>query len=302
MRAWLRHHRQSLMQTVARLADAPFSSLLNVLVIGIALALPLGGYALLVDIQVYVAGVAADPEISVFLSSEASKGDVAEVERRLKAQSGVKTLRFVPRDVALAGLKRTPGLGDVVATLKSNPLPDAFIVTLASRDADLAARIEDRLRALPRVAHVQSDMGWVQRVEAWLRVGRTGVMLLATMLSLALVAATFNTIRLQILTQHSEIEVAKLIGATDSFIRRPFFYFGTALGVLGGGAALAMVWGAFALLNLDVAKLASLYASDFRLRFLEAADAFSLLAFSAVLGWLGAFLSVSRHLAQIEPR
>ncbi len=302
MRAWLRHHWQSLAQTAARLAGAPFSSLLNVLVIGIALALPLGGYALLVNMQGYVEGLAADPEISVFMSSDASKSDVAEVGRRLKGLTGVKALRFVPRDVALAGLKKTPGLADAVATLKNNPLPDAFIVALASRDTELAARIEDTLRALPRVAHVQSDMGWVQRIEAWLRVGRTGVMLLATMLSLALVAATFNTIRLQILTQRSEIEVAKLIGATDSFIRRPFFHFGAALGVLGGSAALAMVWGAFTLLNLDVAKLAGLYDSDFRLRFLEAADAVSLVAFSALLGWLGAFLSVSRHLAQIEPR
>ena len=302
MKAWLRHHRQSLVQTAARLAGAPFSSLLSVLVIGIALALPLGGYSLLVNMQGYVEGLAADPEISVFMSSEASKSDVAEVGRRLKELGGIKSLRFVPRDVALAGLKKTPGFADAVATLKNNPLPDAYIVALASRDPDLAARIEETLRALPRVTHVQSDMGWVQRVEAWLRVGRTGVMLLAAMLSLALVAATFNTIRLQILTQRSEIEVAKLIGATDSFICRPFFYFGAALGVLGGSAALAMVWGAFALLNLDVAKLASLYTSDFRLRFLEAADAVSLVAFSAVLGWLGAFLSVSRHLAQIEPR
>lgn len=302
MRAWLRHHWQSLAQTAARLAGTPFSSLLSVLVIGIALALPLGGYALLVNVQGYVEGLAADPEISVFMSSDASRSDVAEVGRRLKGLSGVKSLRFVPRDVALAGLKKTPGLADAVATLKNNPLPDAYIVSLASRDPELAARTENALRTLPRVAHVQSDMGWVQRVEAWLRVGRTGVLLLAAMLSLALVAATFNTIRLQILTQRSEIEVAKLIGATDSFIRRPFFYFGAALGVLGGSAALAMVWGAFALLNLDVAKLASLYASDFRLRFLEAADAVSLVAFSAVLGWLGAFLSVSRHLAQIEPR
>jgi len=302
MKAWLRHHRQSFAQTVARLGSAPFSSLLNVLVIGIALALPLGGYALLVDVQGYVEGIAVDPEISVFLSSDASKSDLAEIERRLKEQSGVKSLRFVPRDVALAGLKRMPGLADVVATLKTNPLPDAFILTLASRDAELAARTEDNLKALPKVAHVQSDMGWVQRVEAWLRVGHTAVMLLATMLSLALVAATFNTIRLQILTQRSEIEVAKLIGATDTFIRRPFFYFGAVLGALGGCAALAMAWGAFALLNLDVAKLAGLYASDFRLRFLEVADALSLVAFSAVLGWLGAYLSVSRHLAQIEPR
>lgn len=302
MRAWVRHHFQSLAQVSARIACAPVSSALNIIVIGIALALPLGGYALLANVRDFIQGLAADPEISVFLARDAARADVADIERRLKGTAGVKGVRFVPREQALAGLKRATGVAEIIAMLKENPLPDAFIVALAGADAEAAARIEGSLRELPKVAHVQADFAWVQRMDAWLRAGRTGVMLLGIMLSLALVAATFNTIRLQILTQRSEIEVAKLIGATDSFVRRPFYYFGTLLGALGGLAALAMVWLAFYVLNFDVAKLAGLYASEFRLRFVEPSDAAALVAFSAILGWLGAFLSVSRHLSQIQPR
>lgn len=296
MRTWLQHHRLSLSQTLARLAQSPFATLLNVLVIGVALALPLGGHVVLNSLEAFPRNLSAEPQVSVFLSLDAAKSDIVATEARIKQAQGVKGVQFVGRDAALEGLKRTPGMAEVIATLRNNPLPDAFVVTLASNDPGLADRIERQLRSFPQVAHVQADSLWVRRMDTLLRLGRTAEALLGALLGFALVAVTFNTIRLQILTQRDEIEVSRLIGATRTYIRRPFFYLGSLLGLLGGVAALLIVFLALAVLNRDLAPLAALYGSDFRLRFPAPADVAAMLAFSLLLGWLGAYLSVSRHL------
>src|SRR5450759_663533 len=187
------------------------------------------------------------------------------------------------------------------AALQSNPLPDAFVLETGGSAAELE-RLEPELKALPKIAHVQLDSAWVKRLESLLALGRTAVLILATLLASGLVAVTFNTIRLQILTQKDEIEVSKLIGATDAFIRRPFFHLGLIQGALGGLAALAIVYLCMLILNRSILELAQLYGSDFRLGFFGFPDCLALLAFAAVLGWLGAYMSVSRHLANIEPR
>lgn len=302
MRAWLRHHALSLTQATRRIAASPFASLLNALVIGVALALPLGGYVLLSNAQQFTRGLATDAQISLFLAPEASQADIAEIDRRLRGTPGVTRLAFVGRDQALASLKRTPGMAEMVATLRDNPLPDAFVVTLSASDPALAQRLEQEIRTFPKVAHVQADSAWVQRVGGLLRIGRTAVVLMAALLSFALVAVTFNTIRLQILTLRDEIEVSKLIGATNAYIRRPFFYLGALQGMLGGLAACITVDIAIFVLNRDLAGLAALYGSDTRLQPLGAIDDLAVLAFAAYLGWLGTFLSVSKHLYKIEPR
>ena len=302
MSAWLRHHAQSLRQTLARLAGAPFAALANVLVIGVSLALPLGAYGLLVNLQGFSGSLPTEPQISLFLSRGGARPDVAALEVQLKRAEGVRAVRFVSRDAALAGLKRAPGMAEVITSLRDNPLPDAFVVTLADGDASSAERLEKQFRALPGVAHVQVDSAWVRRIDALLRLGRTAVLLLGTLLGFALVAVTFNTIRLQVLTQREEIEVSKLIGATDAFIRRPFFYLGSLLGAGGALAALAIIYLAFTLLNRDLAQFGTLYGVEVHLHFISAGDAASVVFFASVLGWMGTYLSVSKHLYQIEPR
>jgi cell division transport system permease protein len=149
---------------------------------------------------------------------------------------------------------------------------------------------------------VQADSAWARRLGALERLGRLGLWLLAALLGAGLVAVIFNTIRLQILTQREEIEVSKLIGATDAFIRRPFYYLGLLQGAAGGVFALAIVAGLLAALNIEVRSLADSYGSGFRLAFLSASAAGVVLALAGGLGWLGAHLSVSRHLRDIEPR
>jgi cell division transport system permease protein len=302
MRAWLRLHGMAFGATLARLARTPFATLLNILVIGIALALPAGAYALLVDLQAAARGVSGEPEISVFMTLDAKKEESAAIGPKLREAKGVARVEFKPREQALEELKKNPAMGDVIAALNQNPLPDAYVVRLSINDGDALEKLAAEIRTWPKVDVVQIDSAWVRRVATAIKVGRMAVLVLAGLLSFALLAVTFNTIRLQILTQREEIEVSKLLGATNSTIRRPFYYYGALLGLLGGGAAGLIVFAALQFMNTGVAELATLYASNFRLDFLPAGDLGAILAFAAVLGWLGAWLSVTRHLREFEPR
>jgi cell division transport system permease protein len=301
MNAWARHHARSLGATVLRLARTPFATALNALVIGVTLALPLGAWVLVANLERLAGHLGADPQLSVFLATDATRADGARVETALKGSSVVRSFRFVPKDQALAEMKRTEGLAEITAALGSNPLPDAFIVALAPGDAAAAAHLAAELRAVPKVAHVQVDAAWVERLEALLRLGVAAVALLAGLLAFGLVAVTFNTVRLQILTQRDEIEVGKLVGATDAYIRRPFFYQGALVGLAGGVAALALVAGSVVVLNGEVGRLAATYGSGFRLRLPDWGDLAAILAFATALGWCGAWLSVSKHLSETEP-
>lgn len=302
MTGWLRHHAHSLAATIRRFVSQPVDTLINALVIGVALALPLGGYALLANLQSLTHGITVSAQVSVFLAMDASAADRESLEKRLRAEAGVKDVKFVSRATALEDMRQRAGLGDIVATLRGNPLPDAFVITLPDNDADRADSLATNLRALPKITHVQLDSAWVRRVDALIRLSRTAIAVLAALLSIALVAVTFNTIRLQILTLREEIVVSKLVGATNAFIRRPFFYYGGLQGALGGALALLLVRAAMALLDHDVTTLATLYGSNFRLAYLGVTDSVALLAFAIALGWLGARMSVSKHLWQIEPR
>ena len=302
MNNWLAQHLRVLLFTLRRLLATPVASLLNILVIGIALSLPLGMYVLLMNAQGLVEQATGKPQISVFLSMGASEDDIARIGRQLKQHEAVDHAEFVPRNQALEQLKHSTGLADVVGGLTQNPLPDAYIVYPKKNDVQVLEGLRDELQKWPRIEHVQLDSAWARKLEALLKFGRLAVVMLAVLLSFALVAVTFNTIRLQILTQRDEIEVSKLIGATNSFIRRPFLYFGLLQGLLGGLAAWLIIMAGLFLLNASLSELAQLYASSFILRPPSASDSLALLCFSAYLGWLGAWLSMAQHLWQVEPK
>lgn len=285
-----------------RIFSSQLGGFFNILVIGIALSLPAGMYLVLQNVQGLVTKLSGTPQISLFLAMDA-KADDADKLRRLFAQHpAIDRAEFVPRADALEQLKKSTGLADVIGGLQQNPLPDAFVVYPKPGEAQALEALRNELSRLPKVEQAQLDSAWAYKLEALLKFGRVVVLILAVMLSLALVAITFNTIRLQILTQSSEIEVSKLIGATNGFIRRPFLYFGAAQGLLGGIMAWLIVTLSLLLLNFQLKTLMQLYASQFILHPLSWGDSVSLLLFSMYLGWLGAWLSVARHLSQIEPR
>lgn len=302
MNAWISQHMQAFQGALRKLAAQRTSSLLNVLVIGIALALPAGGYVILGNLQGIATRFSLEPQLSVFLDPGAKPADREGLEKRLRSEPRVAAVRFVPRDEALAELRKTEGIAEVVAALNQNPLPDAFVIKLRNIPPDQLEALATGLGKLPGIGHVQADSAWARRLSALIGVGRLGIMLLAALLAAGLVAVTFNTIRLQVLTQREEIEVARLLGATDGFIRRPFYYLGALQGLAGGIFGLAVLAGSLILLNQGVRALAETYDSSFRLTFLAPGDALAVALFASLLGWLGAYLSVSIYLRGIEPR
>jgi cell division transport system permease protein len=298
----MRHTLAQNIGVLRRMFSSKLAGILNILVIGIALSLPAGMYVLLQNAQGLVAQLSGTPQVSLFMSMDAKADDVDKLRKQLEQHPAIARVEFVARAQALEQLKQSTGLADVIGGLNQNPLPDAFIVYPKPSAAQSLDELRIELAKLPKVEQAQLDSAWAYKLEALLKFGRMVVLILASLLSLALIAITFNTIRLQILTQRDEIEVAKLIGATNGFIRRPFLYFGAAQGLLGGIMAWLIITISLLLLNHQLNALSQLYASQFVLHPLSFGDSLTLMLFSMYLGWMGAWLSVARHLSQIEPR
>lgn len=298
MRNWITQHARSFRSGLREIVRQPVGGLLNLLVIGVALALPLGLYLLLANVQAAAGRVPAAPEISVFLRPDAQAQDVERVRTAIGQLKGVATTRFIPRAEALEDLQRQSGQLDILAGLDGNPLPDAFVLTLSERNESTARQLAAELLALPAVDQVQHDAAWQQRLAEWLAFAGKLVWLLAAMLGLALAVATANTIRLQILTRREEIEVARLFGATAAFIRRPFLYHAWLQGLLGAAVALGIVEGARWWINPHVLALAKSYGSQFSLRGPTPLEAGVVIGVSLLLCAVGAWTAVSRHLAK----
>jgi len=298
---WLREHWLALTAALARIRKTPGSFSFNVLVIALVLILPLIGLTLLENLRPVSRDLAVDPEISVFMATgtaaervQAVGGEIRDVARR----AGVPVkLEFIDRNKALAAMKSRAGLGEVVDALGGNPLPDAFVVRITGGDKTDPAQIEQlaaSLEKLDSIETVQLDAAWVKRLAALLDLAAQALLLLAATLCGVVLAVVFNTIRLQVVTQHEEISVMRLVGATDAFVARPFYYMGALLGLFAGGIALLAVAGGLTLLNTSVGELARLYGSNFLLAPLDPPAVAALLAASTALGVLGAVLSVWR--------
>lgn len=293
---WLAAHRKALRQALHRLFVAPLTMLLSVLGIGVALALPAGGQQLLEQIAALGRSTTTTPQLTVFLTVDAERKLAQAIDKQLAERGDIARTRLLAREDTLARMKQDVALTDVIAALPRNPFPDAIVVTPADDSPAAIEKIAAEARTWRGVEHVQIDSDWARRLAAFVRLARTGLLLLAVLLGIGLIAITFNTIRLQILTRQAEIEVSRLLGATDAFIRRPFLWHGALLGLLGGGVAWAIVAGAMLWLQAPVAELAALYALQIGLA-LPGAKASALLFGSAIgLGWFGAALSMRQHL------
>ena len=299
---WLEQHRLALRLILGRFAHAPFSSLLAMLVIGVALSLPLSLYALVGNIKALAGNVKLEPQITLFMAPGASADSARQVEAQLKGLKAIRQFHFAPRDKALQDLLQNTGLTDVAAGLDHNPLPDAFVIEPQNANPDELEGLRNTLLKLPKVDGVLLDAVWAKRLNAMVSLGRDIILILSVLLGFALLVITGNTVRLQILSQREEIEISTLIGATDAFIRRPFLYHGILQGLGGGLAAWLVVSLGLQLLNVGIGDLAKLYDARFLIRPIDPRGILSLLAFSSALGWLGAFLAVERHLRKIETK
>ncbi|WP_344763167.1 cell division protein FtsX [Actimicrobium antarcticum] len=305
MNTWLRHHFFALHQAFRNAISAPVSFLLNALVIAIAFALPLTGLTVLENLRPLSAELVVEPEISVFLDMTFSRSDALSLGQGIKKilveNKRPGKIEFLPREKALDLLKQKSGLSEALAILGANPLPDGYLIKLprfeSAAEATAVDTIAASLQALPGVEHVQVDSAWIKRLSALVHLLTVVLLILATTLGIVVVTVVFNTIRLQVLTQREEIMVSQLVGATDAFIYRPFYYTGALLGVCAAGLATVLVALALRPINTAVAEFARLYASEFRLVPLDSMATVLFLILGALLGFAGAVLSVSRHLA-----
>lgn len=300
---YLARHAQVALSSLGRLYRAPLASLMTAAVLGIALALPSGLYLLTGNLQRLSTQWDGSANISLFLRSGVSTSQAQDLKDSLRQWPGVDSVQLITPEQALAEFRELSGFGDVLDALQDNPLPAVISIkpTASHADADAAAGLVEKLRALREVDIAQLDLQWVKRFHAIVDIVRRSIWVMATLLGLAVLLIVGNTIRLEIQNRHAEIEITKLIGATDGFIRRPFLYSGFWYGLSGAILAVLLVQLAFLQLHGPVRQLAGLYQSGFSLQTLSFAETITLLAAGGVLGLLGASLAVGRHLSAIEP-
>jgi cell division transport system permease protein len=304
MNTYLLRHTQVFFYSLGQLARTPFASLMTIAVIGIALALPSGLYLLIDNAQRVSAGWDGSPKISLFLKQNTSHKLAKGLAEKIQRMPAVKSVEYISSEEALAEFRRLSGFGDALDALDYNPLPPVLIVQPApsSDNPNALERLVNELRRHGDVESAQLDLAWVKRLYRLLQLARRGVWILAVVLGLAVVLIMGNTIRLAVLNRRDEIEIVKLVGGTNAFIRRPFLYTGLVQGIAGALAAWALVSAVLALLGQPIADLARLYGSSFVPQALGARGTFILLGAGGALGWLGSRLAVGRHLREIEPR
>lgn len=302
MRTSLRLHAQALSSAVARMGAQPFATLLSVLVIAIAIALPVLAAVVLKSLAAATAGLDTEPHVNVYLALDATDDEARKLEPRLRAHPDVAAVRFVPREQALQELKATTHLAELLGSLERNPLPHAFTVRPSTTDAARLEALRQEWLKLPKVDQVVADFEWSERLSRWVRFGDRALAGVAAFLALAVVFIVGHLIRLQVLTQREEIEVSQLIGATAGDVRRPFLYHGVLQGLLAGAAAIALAAAVAAWLRYELQALTSTYAAEFKVVFVDWEMALAIALASALLGLLGAWVSVSRELRQFAGR
>ena len=304
MKQWLERHVQTFVGSLGRLWQHPFSTLLTVLVIGIALALPACLHVLVQNVRAASGGWSNALDISVYMKPAATLEQAQQAAERVRKRRDVEDVKLVEADDALEEFRRGSGFGEALDALKDNPLPHALVVRPAAefREPTQVVSLTTELRAIEGVDIVQLDTAWVSRFNAILDVVRRIVLLAAGLFALGILVIVGNTIRLDIENRRDEIEVTKLVGGSDAFVRRPFLYSGVWYGLGGALIAWLIVSIVIYVLGAPVQRIAGLYGSTFELNGLRLEGTGVLLVGGVVLGWLGSFIAATRELRGIEPK
>jgi cell division transport system permease protein len=304
LRGWLLRHAQTALSSLGRLYRTPAASLMTAAVIGIALALPAGLYLLVDNLRDLGQRWDGSASLSLFLQQDLPEVRARQLAERLRGWPEIGQVQLISPDEALAEFRALSGFGDALDALDANPLPAVLTVRPAHEhiEAEQVRQLQDKLAALPEVEQAQLDLQWVQRFAAMLAIVQRGILLMGGLLALAVLLIVGNTIRLDIFNRREEIEVSKLIGATNAFIRRPFLYSGLWYGLFGATLAWFLVELAFWQLRAPVRQLAGLYQSEFSLATFSFSASLGLLLLGILLGLAGSWLAVGRHLSDIQPR
>jgi cell division transport system permease protein len=300
---YLNHHWQCIGHSLGYITRTPLASLMTLAIIGISLALPAGMYVLLKNVQHVSAGWNSSVQISLFLKQDVGGDGAQRLLHKLQDTPGIDAVEYISPDQALREFRRSSGFGNALNSLTSNPLPAVMVVHPSAEQSHPGAiqSLLRRLRAFPEVDLANLDMQWVERLYTVMDIVKRGVLIVAGLLGVGVLLIVGNTIRLAIHNRREEIEVKKLIGATNAFIRRPFLYYGCWYGVLGGVAACGLVNLSLWSLQGPVQQLSLLYGGGIRLEVLGIGAGMAVVGFATLLGYLGAWLAVGRHLSAIEP-
>ena len=303
IQAYFARHAQTLLGSLGRIVNQPFATLMTMGVVAVALALPLFLNLFLQNARTASANWNDAFDLSVYMDKRAGAVRTGSLAKQLRQREDVAAVRVITADQALAEFRDDSGFGKALDALTDNPLPDTLIVTptLSASTPQGTDTLKQAIAAIADVQAVQLDTEWVKRLHAMLDILRRVVLLTAGLLGAGVVLIVGNTIRLDILNRRTEIEVMKLVGASDGFTRRPFLYSGVWYGLGGGLMALIMVALAAVILAKPVDTLAKLYGSQFRLRGLGFTTAVGVLALAVGLAWLGSWLAATRHIRGIEP-
>jgi cell division transport system permease protein len=301
--AYFSRHAQVLIGSLGRIVHQPFATLMTMGVIAVALALPLFLSLLLQNARSATGDWNEAYDLSVYMDKKASSARVQSLAKQLRLRGDVATARIITADQALAEFRSDSGFGSALDALADNPLPDTLVVTptLSASTPQGTETLKSAIAAMSDVQTVQIDTEWVKRLHAMLDLLRRVVLLTGGLLGIGIVLIVSNTIRLDILNRRAEIEVMKLVGASDGFTRRPFLYSGIWYGLGGGLLALLLVGVASTVLARPVAQLAFLYGSAFSMQGLKIVTGLAVLALAVGLSWLGSWLAATRHIRAIEP-
>ncbi len=301
---YLAHHKLVIRDSLARLLKNPVGSLMTWLVIGIALALPSGLFVAIHNVEAISSNWEGSAQISLYLHKVVSDQDGRQLARELNGHPDIEHVEYISATQALEEFQSLSGYGDVLTHLNSNPLPAVIVVRPVEQNAALEStrQLFAELEHLPRVDQAVLDLEWVQRLYSLMALGKRITLALTALLSLGVLLVIGNTIRLAIESRRDEIVIVKLVGATNAFVRRPFLYTGLWYGLGGGLIAWLLIRIGLLWISGPVAQLTGLYQSQFMLQGLGAGNTLLLWLFSALLGLAGAWLAVSRHLGDIEPR
>ncbi len=302
-RSYLDHHRKVAKDSAQRLWRSPVASMMTWMVMGVALALPVALLLLLGSLQGVSAGWESSARITAYLALDLPVEQAGQLAEEIDRDGRVLSVELVDRDQALAEFRNSSGLDDALDFLDDNPLPHTLLVTPedSARSPEGVQALVTFMESMEAIERVQVDLGWLQRLNAITDILARAVWALALLLGAAVILVIGNTVRLAIENRRDEILVAKLVGGTDAFVRRPFLYTGAWFGLGGGVVAWLLIQVSLWWLNGPIARLASLYQSEFVILGPGFDGALALIITAMVLGWLGAWLAVKRHLDDIEP-
>lgn len=300
---WLTRHASTSVGALGRLSRQPFASLMIILVIGVTLALPAAINVIVKNVQSVSSSWNNALDFSVYLKQAVSVAEAENLSQLIRQRADIESVELITAEQALAEFKQQSGFGEALDQLGENPLPHALVVRPGPGNTGASLTLlQEEIGNLPETELVQVDTEWVQRFHAILDIVRQAIAIGSALLGMAIVVIIGNTIRLDIENRREEIEVTKLIGADNAFVRRPFLWTGFWYGLLGGSFALLLVQCGLYLLKEPVARLAGLYQGNVSVATLGAAESSAILGIAVFLGLLASWITAARHMRRIEPR